>query len=92
MPKLTKKQSQFKIEIDYHLSKGPYDGAYIFHDGYKIGQLTLIRCEQSRELLQLLKRADIQVEVGKDFHAKEKVSQPVHNRPTKKATKKVPKR
>lgn len=87
MPKLTKKQSQFKIEIDYRLSKGPYDGAYIFHDGYKIGQLTLIRCEQSRELLQLLKRADIQVEVGKDFHAKEKVSQPTIKAATKVATK-----
>lgn len=92
MPKLSKDKSLFNVEIDSHLSKGPYDGAYIFHNKYKIGQLTLIRCEQTRELLQLLKSAGIQVTVGVDLHAKEKVSQPVPNRPTKKATKKVPKR
>lgn len=70
MPKVVKKvvksveksEEEFTLEID-SVSPGPYDLGYIFHGPLKVAQLTLIRCEGSKELIQVLKKAGIKVGV-----------------------------
>ena len=63
MPKVIKKpvkkpEEGFTLEFNT-LASGPYDQAFIFHGPLKVAQLTLIRCEESKELIQVLKKAGI---------------------------------
>jgi hypothetical protein len=50
-------EREWTIEFEMELSL--YDGASIFCDGIKIGQLIMIRSERSRELVKKLTQAGV---------------------------------
>lgn len=69
MPKVVKKVIKqvvkpiSKITLELRVSTPVYDMGDFFIDGVRTGQLTLIRCEGAKRLVQVLKEAGIKVEI-----------------------------
>lgn len=66
MPKVVKKVVKRSASITLELNvsaPGAYDTGYFFSGARKIGQLTLVRCEESKKVVQLLQSSGIVVEV-----------------------------